>query len=317
MNDKARNKVRQRQNLVNDLTENIIDTTATLIDKGCDKELRDKMTAEISERINFEVNVTLNEMVTKYCSEKVKEQIAPAEERRFLRFGINFRIQHVLMFVSVITLIVTGIPLKFPEFAISKFVIIDVFGGLDNSSLIHRIGAIGLIIVGFWHLVYSGLSRMGRKDFWLMIPRPRDILDFFRTILYFLGRRGSGPKQGRFSFIEKFDYWAVYWGMVIMIGSGIIMWYKEYFPKYIYDIAREAHSDEGLLATLAIVIWHFYNVHFNPEVFPGSMVWFHGELTESEMKHHHALEYAEIMEAESNEIKAERQTMDPGEENAK
>ncbi len=316
MNDKARDKVRQRQGLINDLTENIIDTTATLIDKGCDKKLRDKMTAEISERISFEVNVTLNEMVTKYCSEKVKEQVTQTEERRFLRFGINFRLQHVLMFVSVITLVVTGIPLKFPEFAISKFVIIDVFGGLDNSSLIHRIGAVGLIIVGFWHVFYSALSKMGRKDFWLMIPRPRDILDFFYTILYFLGRRGSGPKQGRFSFIEKFDYWAVYWGMVIMIASGIIMWYKEYFHKYFYDIAREAHSDEGLLATLAIVIWHFYNVHFNPEVFPGSTVWFHGQLTESEMKHHHALEYAAIMEAESNEIKEERQAMDPGEENA-
>jgi cytochrome b subunit of formate dehydrogenase len=317
MNDKIRDKAQQRQSLINDLTENIIDTTATLIDKGCDQELRDKMAAEISERINFEVNVTLNEMVTKYCPQKIREQVTEAEERRFLRFGVNFRIQHVLMFISVIVLIITGIPLKFPEFAISKFIIIDIFGGLDNSSLIHRIGAVGLIIVGLWHVFYSALSKMGRKDFWLMIPRPRDILDFFHTILYFIGRRGSGPKQGRFSFIEKFDYWAVYWGMVIMIGSGIILWYKEYFPKYIYDIAREAHSDEGLLATLAIVIWHFYNVHFNPEVFPGSTVWLHGQLTESEMKHHHPLEYAEIVEAESDEIQTERQTTDPSEENVK
>jgi cytochrome b subunit of formate dehydrogenase len=135
-----------------------------------------------------------------------------------------------------------------------------------------------------------------------MIPMPQDIKDFFNTLMYFFGKRSSGPKFGRFSFIEKFDYWAVYWGMVIMIGSGLIMWFKELFPKVVFDIGREAHSDEGLLATLAIVIWHFYNVHFNPEAFPMSWVWWHGNLTESEMKHHHALEYAEILKIESQEI---------------
>jgi len=90
--------------------------------------------------------------------------------------------------------------------------------------------------------------------------------------------------------------------MIIMIGSGLIMWFKEMFPKYAFDISREAHSDEGLLATLAIVVWHFYNVHFNPGVFPMSWTWWHGRLTESEMKHHHALEYAAIIEKESAEL---------------
>ncbi|UCC44861.1 MAG: cytochrome b/b6 domain-containing protein, partial [Candidatus Zixiibacteriota bacterium] len=152
------------------------------------------------------------------------------------------------------------------------------------------------------------------RDFFLMIPRPRDIVDFVRTVLFFVGRRSAGPKFGRFSFIEKFDYWAVYWGMVIMIGSGIIMWFKEWFPKYLYDIGREAHSDEGLLATLAIVIWHFYNVHFNPDVFPMSWVWWHGKLTEDEMKHHHPLEYAEIVAAESEQIIEEQRQVEDREE---
>ena len=85
------------------------------------------------------------------------------------------------------------------------------------------------------------------------------------------------------------------------------------FPKYVFDIGREAHSDEGLLATLAIVIWHFYNVHFNPEVFPMSWVWWHGQLTEEEMKHHHPLEYAEIVKKESDQIIKE-QSESEGEE---
>jgi len=204
----------------------------------------------------------------------------------------------MLMFLSVILLIVTGMPLKFPEFGISKFVILHMFGGIQNSTLIHRVAAVGLIIVGTWHLGYIAFSRMGRTDFFLMIPRPRDIKDFFQTVLFYMGRRSSGPKFGRFSFIEKFDYWAVYWGMVVMIGSGLILWFKESFSKGLFDIAREAHSDEGLLATLAIIIWHFYNVHFNPDVFPMSWVWWHGKLSEDQMKHHHPLEYAEIMNSE-------------------
>jgi cytochrome b subunit of formate dehydrogenase len=142
-----------------------------------------------------------------------------------------------------------------------------------------------------------------------MIPKPRDIVDFYDTMMYYIGRKPHGPKFGRFSFIEKFDYWAVYWGMIIMIFSGAILWFKELFPKYIFDIGREAHSDEGLLATLSIVVWHFYNVHFNPEAFPMSWVWWHGQLTETEMKHHHPLEYAEILEAESKKIIKEKEDL--------
>ncbi len=248
-------------------------------------------------------------MVTKFAPRKKTEAEKLVQERTFTRFGKNFRAQHMLMFSSVILLIITGMPLKFPDYGISHFVILNIFGGVQNSTLVHRVAAVGLIIVGLWHLGYIVLSRMGRRDFFLMIPRPHDIKDFFKTFLYYLGKRPAGPKFGRFSFIEKFDYWAVYWGMVVMIGSGLILWFKEGFPKGLFDIAREAHSDEGLLATLAIIVWHFYNVHFNPEVFPMSWVWWRGTLSEADMKHHHPLEYAEIVNAEREELrlKAEKQ----------
>ncbi|MBI4737788.1 MAG: hypothetical protein HY766_17285, partial [candidate division NC10 bacterium] len=93
--------------------------------------------------------------------------------------------------------------------------------------------------------------------------------------------------------------WAVYWGMVIMIGSGLILWFLEtslrFLPKFAADIAREAHSDEGLLATLAIIIWHFYNVHLNPERFPMNWTWWTGTVSEEEMQVHHPLEYEALM----------------------
>jgi len=305
MDNKPTDTGTERAQIVDSLTKSIIDQARPHIDPNTSPDELEKTAAQIAERINFEANVALSELVTRYSIARPQAAVA-LQEPMFNRFGKNFRAQHMLMFVSVILLIITGMPLKFPELGISKFVILHLLGGIQNSTLIHRVAAVGLIIVGTWHLGYIALSRMGRTDFLLMIPRPRDIRDFIHTMLFYLGRRSSGPRFGRFSFIEKFDYWAVYWGMVVMIGSGLILWFKEAFSKGLFDIAREAHSDEGLLATLAIIIWHFYNVHFNPDVFPMSWVWWHGKLSESQMKHHHALEYAEIMNAEREALLKEQ-----------
>lgn len=301
MTSPAPNLQQDREQLIERLATAILDQARPHIDTSVrDDELK-KVMADITERLQFESNVALSELVTRFSVKKAVDT-APKPERTFERFGRNFRSQHMLMIVSVILLIITGMPLKFPQYAISKFIVLDVFGGLENSTLIHRVAAVGLIIVGAWHLGFIILSRIGRRDFALMIPRPHDIRDFFQMMLYYLGKRSHGPRFGRFSFIEKFDYWAVYWGMVIMIGSGLILWFKENFSKDLFDIAREAHSDEGLLATLAIIIWHFYNVHLNPDVFPMSWVWWHGRLSEEQMKHHHPLEYAEIIEKERSAL---------------
>ena len=295
MSDKNLQRTSRRAELIDDLANEIVGSAGSIVEFD-DAAATAEITKDVKERLTFEANILLNETVTRMTPARpVEKQLSAEDQRTFERFGMNFRTQHMLMFLSVITLIITGMPLKFPELAISKFVIVNIFGGLQTSTTIHRVGAVGLIIVGVWHVLYIALNRIGRRDFLLMIPRPQDIKDFIHTVMYYIGRKSSGPRFGRFSFIEKFDYWAVFWGMVVMIGSGIIMWFKQFFPKYLYDIGREAHSDEGLLATLAIVVWHFYNVHFNPEVFPMSWVWWHGQLTEEQMKHHHPLEYEEIM----------------------
>ncbi|OGP33169.1 MAG: hypothetical protein A2X88_01405 [Deltaproteobacteria bacterium GWC2_65_14] len=216
----------------------------------------------------------------------------------FQRFNRNFRFQHMVMFISVILLILTGMPLKFPEFVLSRYVV-ALWGGIHNSTLVHRIGAGMLIYFMVHHMLYTVLSRDGRRDFILLIPMPKDIRDAAQNIRYFLGKAPEKPRFGRFSYIEKFDYWAVYWGCVIMIGSGLCLWFEgivlKFFPKYFLDVAHEMHSDEAMLATLAIVIWHFYNVHFNPDRFPGTLMWWHGQISEHEIKEEHPLEYEEIL----------------------
>ena len=214
------------------------------------------------------------------------------------RLSLHLRVQHMVLFASTIILIVTGLPIKFHDASVSVF-LINLMGGPEVTRIIHRIGAVGLTCVGAYHLFYSMAFEAGRRDFGLLIPRPQDIKDFFHQMGYFLGIRREKPLFGRFSYIEKFDYWAVYWGMVVMITSGYLLWFKvlaiNQFGKSIYDIAVEAHSDEALLATLAIIIWHFYNVHFNPKRFPGSLTWWNGRMRVEDFKEEHALEYEEML----------------------
>jgi len=229
----------------------------------------------------------------------------------FQRFGLNIRLQHIILMVCTILLIISGLPLKFYTTDWAKSVI-NLLGGTDGARKVHHFAALGLIVIGIYHLLFSIINRSGRRDFMLLIPGKKDMNDFFHQLQYFFGKKKYKPKFGRFSFIEKFDYWAVYWGFIIMIGSGIIMWmfqgkfYPMFFGEvdisftsgivdnYVHAISREAHSDEALLATLAILIWHFYNVHFNPDKFPGSKVWFSGKMTRKEMEEEHPLELEEI-----------------------
>ncbi len=235
--------------------------------------------------------------------ERIREKEAEAGEK-FQRFNRNFRFQHMVLFSSVIILIITGMPLKFPNFILSRFVI-NFWGGIQNSTIVHRIGAGMLIYFMVHHFFYTVLTRDGRRDFLLMLPGPQDARDVVQNIRHFLGKTPEKPRFGRFSYVEKFDYWAVYWGCVIMIGSGLFLWFEtdvmRFLPKYAVDMAHEMHSDEALLATLAIVVWHFYNVHFNPDRFPGTLLWWHGQLTEHEMKEEHPREYDEIMARRTGE----------------
>jgi cytochrome b subunit of formate dehydrogenase len=280
------------------------------IRRAIEAELREEISQELRERVVARLRADLAEELQARIA-KVKAELeaeflvraapAPAAApRTFLRFSWNFRAQHWILLTSCLTLILTGLPMKFHEARLSQL-FFDLVGGVQVSTFIHRVGAVGLIFVGAYHVIYLVMFREGRKNFLALLPYPQDALDFFQMFRYFLGQREERPRFGRFSYVEKFDYWAVYWGMVVMIGSGLILWFLEtflqYLPKFAADIAREAHSDEGLLATLAIIFWHFYNVHLNPEHFPMNRAFLTGMISEEEMRHHHPLEYEALMAA--------------------
>jgi len=254
---------------------------------------------EIGERIKVRFEEIKKDIYDELVKEK-KRDISKALEagELFYRFGVNIRAQHFILAVSTTLLIITGLPLRFHDNIIFKF-IVYLLGGIQNSTFLHRVGAAGLMFVCFWHMCWLALTKEGRKEFFALLPMPKDLFDMIQNIKYFLRVSNEKAKFDRFSYIEKFDYWAVYWGVVVMVGSGLLLWFQDiallFLPKFILDIAKEMHRDEALLATLAIVIWHMYNAHLNPHKFPGTLVIWNGLMTKEEMMDEHPLEYERIL----------------------
>jgi len=154
-----------------------------------------------------------------------------------------------------------------------------------------------LVFVSVYHLVYSLIHEEGRRDFRLLLPRMDDLRHLWDNLRWFLGVSPKPPAFGRFTYFEKFDYWAVFWGCVIMIGTGLGMWFPELVVRVapglspvVFDALKEAHAHEALLAFLAIVIWHLYNVHLRPGRFPLNWLWVHGRADLEELRRERPLD---------------------------
>lgn len=229
-------------------------------------------------------------------------------EDKYLRMNKSERIQHFLLLSSFIVLVITGFALKFPE-AWWVRMIAAVIGenAFEARSLVHRIASLVMIVASVYHLYYLAFTSRGRqllKDF---LPAKSDISDFTGTLLYLIGRKPERPLYGRFSYIEKMEYWAVVWGTVIMGATGFILWFNDFFFKIVgnvgMDIATAIHYYEAILASLAIVVWHFYFVFLNPDVRPMNKAWLSGYLTEEEMEKEHPLEL-ERLKAEAPSVES-------------
>jgi cytochrome b subunit of formate dehydrogenase len=216
----------------------------------------------------------------------------------FLRMNMNERVQHMVLAISFITLAVTGFMLQFPDawwVVLIRDIISDAF---ELRSIIHRVAGTLLIGSGLYHIYYITATRRGKQLIKDLLPHKRDFTDALGVAKYNLGLSKGKPKLDRFSYVEKVEYWALIWGTVIMSVTGIIMWFNNVFIDLVtvlgWDIARTIHFYEALLATLAIIVWHFYFVIFNPDVYPMNLAWLKGTLTEEEMEAEHPLELERI-----------------------
>jgi len=221
-----------------------------------------------------------------------------------IRFTKSQRITHIFVILSFIMLALTGMMLKFAGMAWASR-LSGLLGGVHNAGIIHRFAAV--ITFGYFTFHVFSMIRMKIKrhipilDFVFgknsLMFNKQDLIDFKGTIKWFLGR-GPRPDYGRWTYWEKFDYMAVFWGVAVIGFSGLILWFPEFFtklfPGWLINVAMIIHSDEALLAVGFIFTIHFFNTHLRPDAFPMDTVIFTGTVPFEEYKHDRPREFEEL-----------------------
>jgi cytochrome b subunit of formate dehydrogenase len=214
-------------------------------------------------------------------------------EVKYQRFSVSDRIEHWAEMAAFFTLGLTGLIQRFSTSPIALR-IMDGLGGIENVRIIHRVAAVVLMLAVIYHIGAAGYKIYVKRQPIKMLPNLRDVTNAWGWVMYNLGFRKNHPQEDRFTFAEKFEYWAFVWGTIVMGLTGFALWNpiatSNLLPGVVIPAAKIAHSLEAVLAVLAIVIWHFYNVHI--KMFNKSM--FNGKMSEEEMLHEHPLELADI-----------------------
>lgn len=216
-----------------------------------------------------------------------------SESRKYLRFPVSYRVEHWILVATFTTLAITGLVQKFAMGGISE-AILRLLGGIDTTRVIHHTAATILMLEAVYHLGAVGYRIFVRRTRLSMLPTMADVRLAVQALLFNLGLSKVRPQQGRFTFEEKVEYWAVVWGTLVMALTGFMMWNPiattHFLPGEFVPAAKSAHGAEAVLAVLAIIIWHIYHVHVRQ--FNKSM--FSGRLTEEEMIDEHPLELADL-----------------------
>jgi cytochrome b subunit of formate dehydrogenase len=227
---------------------------------------------------------------------------------QFQRFSRLNRVLHIMMIVSFISLALTGMTLKF-SYTSWAAILSHILGGFESAGFIHRFAAVIMFSVFFIHII--DLIRMRRKEYnsWkelllgknTMLFNKKDWHDLRDSLKWFLGL-GERPQYGRWTYWEKFDYFAVFWGICVIGSTGLTLWFPEFFtslgiPGWLINVATIIHSDEALLATGFIFTVHFFNTHLRPEKFPMDLVIFSGRVPLEEYKLDRPKEYNELVES--------------------
>ena len=238
---------------------------------------------------------------------RVMAEALPAnlQGKHVKRFSLTWRIAHLTFALSLMILTLTGMPLFYPD-APWAAGLMRLLGGPEMAGTIHRVNAVIFAAVFFWHLLYIAV-RIARdwKNFKFfgpnsLIPNLQDGKDMLGMFKWFFGK-GPRPVFERWTYWEKFDYWAPFWGVTIIGVSGLIMWLPNLFgaflPGWVFNVAAIFHGEEAFLAVVFLFTVHFFNNHFRPDKFPLEVVMFTGSFSLEEFKHEHAVEYQRLVDA--------------------
>ncbi len=221
------------------------------------------------------------------------------------RMNIHYRVQHIVLFISVFYLAASGFTLKYPELKISR-AWINLWGGVEMAGHLHRFGAVVLVADAIYHLGYLVYLSINKRLGLDILPRVKDITDCWKNMRYLTGLSDEKPKFGRYTYLQKLDYWLVVIIVFIMTVTGFMYWFPTLTANmlpgwssfWIWGVAYVAHSTEALIALFFGILWHLYNVHLKSRVFPMSWIWLTGKIPVEDLIKDHPLEFENILEEE-------------------
>ncbi len=213
------------------------------------------------------------------------------------RFTPTARIEHAMIIVLFAALVITGMPQKWPDAGVSRW-LVDLFGGVFATRAVHRIAGIAFAVLTLFHVGRMSWLVLLRKVEPSMLMTLRDFRDARDNLRYYLGRADSPPSFDHYDYRQKFEYWGLIFGSVVMVVSGLVLYFPVFFARFLppelIPVSKVAHSNEALLAMLIIIVWHLYGAHLNPEVFPFDTSIFTGRISLQRLEEEHRLEYERL-----------------------
>jgi formate dehydrogenase subunit gamma len=220
-----------------------------------------------------------------------------------VRFTPLQRFEHMAVMLTFMVLAITGFPQKFYDHHWAQ-VMIGWLGGVDTARWLHRASGILFTVVLAGHVVRLVADvALGRTSL-SMIPTRQDFADAVQTLRYYFGATDKPARFDRFDYRQKFEYWGMLLGSGVVVATGFVLLYPiptaRFLPGEVIPAAYLAHSQEGLMAFLVVIVWHIYNAHLSPDVFPSDTSIFTGDISLERMRHEHPLEYERLQAAEAD-----------------
>lgn len=216
------------------------------------------------------------------------------------RFGLGRMIEHHVFAIVFMTLVCTGLAQRFYDASWSEWLVTHA-GGIDQLRLIHRSTGVVFSLLTIQHIVIGAHGLIFKHWAPTMMISIKDFRDAIQNLKYYFGIHNNPARCDRYDYKQKFEYWGVILGGLLMITTGLMLWFPSltfqilpFLPGQVIPAAKVAHSNECMLALLVIVIWHIYNAIFSPEVFPMDTGIFTGKISKERCKHEHPLEYERI-----------------------
>lgn len=227
----------------------------------------------------------------------------------YRRFSINRITEHWIQMITFSVLVVTGLSQKFYMLDTARWIILHM-GGIDNVRILHRYTGIIFSLAMTAHILIAIVGLVVKRWQPTMVITKNDFKNAVHNIRYYLGKEPYPAPGGRYSYMQKFEYWGILTGGLLMIASGAVLWKPLLFTRFmsgeIIPAAKVLHTNEALVVFLVIAFWHIYNAIFSPEVFPLNTSIFTGSISRERMVHEHILELARIEGTNPEAIRAHR-----------